>query len=459
MGVCDVPVISSVCDAVGEGAASLVAAPFDWLAQAMGAAAGWLFEAVWSVFDTTTLVDVTKPGYVAVYNLLFGIAVFVMLIFFCLQLITGLIRRDPTALTRAALGLAKSVLGSFVVITLTALLLEVVDQLCIGIVQAAGETTESMGDKIALLAAGLVGINIAAPGVGAIITIFMAGLAITAAAIVWLSLLVRKALLLVAVVFAPLAFSGASWDASRGWIGKWAMFVVALICSKLVLVVMFLVAITQVSAPIDADLASVSDPIAGIVLMAMAAFAPYLTYKFIAFVGFDMYHAIGSEQDAKSALNRPIPVPSKPQGGADPKKVLDGSSGSGNSGGSSGRGNGSSAPPPPRSPATTPAASGGAAGCGGAAAGGGGAAAAGPVAAGVMIGASVAKGAATAGPKAGTALGAQGEHAADAAAQTPPPPATPTAAPPSSPAPRPPSADPSPPPKQPPPLAPRPPKE
>ena len=210
MGVCDVPVISSVCDAVGEGAASLVAAPFDWLAQAMGAAAGWLFEAVWSVFDTTTLVDVTKPGYIAVYNLLFGIAVFVMLIFFCLQLITGLIRRDPTALTRAALGLAKSVLGSFVVITLTALLLEVVDQLCIGIVQAAGETTESMGDKIALLAAGLVGINIAAPGVGAIITIFMAGLAITAAAIVWLSLLVRKALLLVAVVFAPLAFSGAA---------------------------------------------------------------------------------------------------------------------------------------------------------------------------------------------------------------------------------------------------------
>lgn len=216
MGVCDVPVISSVCDAVGEGATSLVAAPFDWLAQAMGGA-GWLFEAVWSVFDATTMVDVTKPGYLAVYNLLFGIAVFVMLIFFCLQLITGLVRRDPTALACAALGLAKSVLGSFVVITLTALMLEVVDQLCLGIVQATGETTESMGDKITILAGGLAGINIAAPGVGAIITIFLAGVAITSAAIVWLSLLVRKALLLVAVVFAPLAFSGASWDAARGW--------------------------------------------------------------------------------------------------------------------------------------------------------------------------------------------------------------------------------------------------
>ena len=418
MSVCDIPVISSVCDAVGEGAATLVAAPFDWLAQAMGAAAGWLFEAVWSVFDTTTLVDVTRLGYVSVYNLLFGVAVFVMLIFFCLQLITGLIRRDPTALSRAALGLAKSVLGSFVVITLTALLLEVVDQLCLGIVQAAGETTESMGDKIALLATGLVGINIAAPGVGAIVTIFLAGLAIAAAAIVWLSLLVRKALLLVAIVFAPLAFSGASWDASRGWIGKWAMFVVALICSKLVLVVMFLVAITQVSAPIDADLASISDPIAGIVLMAMAAFAPYLTYKFIAFVGFDMYHAIGSEQDAKHALNRPIPVPGRGAGGgAEPKKVLDGAGNTGGSGDGSGRGAGGGGGVP-SAPKPTPAASVGS----GAGASSGGAAAA-------------------------------GGGAADAAAQTPPPPpaaqaraAPQVAPPPSSPAPPAPRSDPAPPP-------------
>ncbi|SMX69595.1 hypothetical protein BSP239C_00369 [Brevibacterium sp. 239c] len=430
MGVCDIPVISAVCDTAGEAAASLVAAPFDWLAQAMGAAAGWLFEAVWSVFDTTTLVDVTRPEYVAVYNLLFGIAVFVMLIFFCLQLLTGLIRRDPTALARAALGLAKSVLGSFVVITLTALLLEIVDQLCVGIIQAAGETTESMGDKITLLAAGLVGINIAAPGVGAIITIFLAGLAIAAAATVWLSLLVRKALLLVAIVFAPLAFSGASWDASRGWIGKWAMFVIALICSKLVLVVMFLVAITQVSAPIDADLSSISDPLAGIVLMAMAAFAPYLTYKFISFIGFDMYHAIGSEQDAKQALNRPVPTPTKPAGDG-PKKVLDGGN-SGDSGGSGGK------TPPPAKTSAPQASGGGASAAGGAGTAGGssgagagagasggagagavgaGAAAAGPAAA-AVIAAKVAKGAATAGPKAGTALGNQGEAAADSAGQT-----------------------------------------
>lgn len=422
MGVCDLPVISGVCETAGEAAASLVSAPFDWLAQAMGSAAGWLFEAVWNVFDATTLVDITSDGYLSVYNLLFGIAVFVMLLFFCLQLITGLIRRDPTALTRAALGLAKSVLGSFVVITLTGLLLEVVDQLCVGIVQAAGETTESMGEKITILAGGLTAINIAAPGVGAIITIFLAGLAITSAAIVWLSLLVRKALLLVAIVFAPLALSGSSWDATRGWVSKWAMFVVALICSKLVLVVMFLVAITQVAAPIDGDLSSISDPLAGVVLMAMAAFAPYLTYRFISFVGFDMYHAIGAEQDAKNSLNRPIPLPNRQPG--NPQQVLNG-----NNSGSNDNGGGGKQPPKPSSPnasasqggAETGAGTGGAAGSGASgvgAASGGSAAAAGPAAA-AVVGVQVAKDAATAGPKAGAELGQQAETAAEAADHTP----------------------------------------
>ena len=437
MSVCDVPIISSVCDVAGEAAATVVAAPFDWLAQAMGGAAGWLIEAMWAVFDTTTLVDVTSPGFTSVYNLIFGIGVFLVLVFFCLQLITGLIRRDPTALSRAALGAAKSVLGAFVVVTLTALALEIVDQLCIGIIQAFGETTGTMGDKIILLAAGLTGINIAAPGVGAIVTIFLAGLMIAAVFIVWFSLLIRKALLLVAVVLAPIAFAGASWDATKGWIGKWAAFVIALIISKLVLVVIFLLAITQIATPIEADIAAVTEPITGIVLMGIAAFAPYMVYRFVSFIGFDLYQQMGTEQEAKSALNRPLPLPSKPQGGSEPKKVLDDPQGGAPQGGS-GTGPGGS---PPRNPAPTAGGGAGVTGTGagaGASAGAGagaGAAAAGPAAA-VVVGAQVAKGAAEAGPKAGKAVAGQAETAASGAegqgggggaapSKTPPPPSAP----------------------------------
>lgn len=443
MGVCDVPIISTVCDVAGEAAATVVAAPFDWLAQAMGGAAGWLIEAMWAVFDTTTLVDVTADGFTAVYNLIFGIGVSLVLIFFCLQLITGLIKRDPTALSRAALGAAKSVLGAFVVVTLTALALEIVDQLCIGIIQASGETTETMGDKIILLAAGLSAINIAAPGVGAIVIIFLAGLMIAAVFIVWFSLLIRKALLLVGVVLAPIAFAGASWDATRGWIGKWAAFVIALIVSKLVLVVIFLLAITQIATPIEADIAAVTEPITGIVLMGIAAFAPYMVYRFVSFIGFDLYQQMGTEQEAKNALNRPLPIPSRAKGGSEPKKVLDDPKGGGSSGGGSGGGSGGSGgTPPPKTPA--PAAGGGAGGAGaGASAGGSAGAAAGPAAA-VVVGAQIVKGAAEAGPKAGQAVAGQAETAASGAeghggstapSKTPPPPSTPqprTSAPPKS---------------------------
>lgn len=446
MGVCDVPVISNVCQVAGEAAATLVSAPFEWLAQAMGDAASWLFEAVWTVFDTTTLVDVTRPEYVKVYNLIFGIGAILMLLFFLLQLITGLIRRDPTALTRAAFGLARSVLGSFLVITLVGLTLQITDQLSTGIIQAAGETTQSMGDKIAALVAGLTGITMASPGVGAILIIFLAGLAIASAAIVWLSLLIRKALLLVAIVLAPLAFSGSPWDAAKGWIGKWAMFVLALILSKLVLVVIFLVAVTQVSAPISTDLTSVSDPMAGIVLMALAGFSPYMVYRFLSFVGVDLYNQMGAEQDTKSALNRPLPIPSSGSGEG-PKKILDSTTGNSGSG-SNGGGSTPSAAPTSSAPSTSggqaaaasgdtgssgAAASGGAGASGGAAAGG--AAAAAPVAGAVIV----AKETATAGPKMATRLAGQAEQTADAANHSgttppaaPPPPNAPTRAPSSS---------------------------
>ncbi|MGP4974924.1 conjugal transfer protein TrbL [Brachybacterium tyrofermentans] len=414
MALCDLPVISNVCDSAGEAAASLISAPFDWFAQAVGGAAGWLLEAMWAVFDTTTLVDVTQDGYVAVYNLLFGIGVFIVLIFFCFQLILGLIRRDPTALSRAALGAGKAVLGSFVVITLAALALEITDQLAIGIIQAAGETTTTMGDKIILLAAGLTGINVTAPGVGAIVTIFLGGLMVAAVAIVWFSLLIRKALLLIAIVLAPLAFAGAAWDASRSWIGKWAAFVHALIVSKLVLVVVFLIAITQMATPIEADLTAITEPITGIVMLAIAAFAPYMVYRVIAFLGFDLYNTMGAEQEAKNAMNRPVPVPTKPTGDG-PKKVLDdngGGGGGGNPPPPPGGGGGGNPPPPPPG-------GGGGAGAGAGAGGGGAAgagAAAGPAAA-VVIGAQVAKKAATAGPEAGRAAGSQAEAAADGANQ------------------------------------------
>jgi type IV secretion system protein TrbL len=410
MGVCDVPVIHDVCNAAGDAAGAVVTAPFDWLAQGMGGAAEWMFTSVWKVIDTTTFVDVTSGEYTKVYNIMFGVGVFVMLGFFMLQVIGGMIRREPAALSRAALGLAKSILGSFVALALLGTALEITDQLCIGIVNAAGTNMNEMGDKVAVLAAGLGAINLGAPGAGAILTIFLSSLAIVGAMVVWISLLIRKALLLIAIVFAPIALAGSSWDHTRTWLSRWATFVIAMILSKVVLVVIFLLATAQVSAPIDADLESVSQPMAGVVLMLMAGFAPYLTYKAIAFMGFDMYHAMSAEQEAKASLNRPMPIPLSlsRRTGSEPAKILGDGGGGTTTGGS---------------PAVTPAAGGGgpsgtsggsaSGGSAGRAAAGGssGAAAAGGA---VAAGAVVAKEAAAAGPRLGGFVAAQASGQAQA---------------------------------------------
>ena len=414
MGVCDVPVIHEVCNAAGDAAGAVITAPFDWLAQGMGGAAEWMFTSVWKVIDTTTYVDVTSGEYTKVYNIMFGVGVFVMLGFFMLQVIGGMIRREPAALSRAALGLAKSILGSFVALALLGTALEITDQLCIGIVNAAGTNMNEMGDKVAVLAAGLGAINLSAPGAGSILTIFLASLAIVGAMVVWISLLIRKALLLIAIVFAPIALAGSSWDHTRSWVSRWATFVIAMILSKVVLVVIFLLATAQVSAPIDADLESVSQPMAGVVLMLMAGFAPYLTYKAIAFMGFDMYHAMSAEHEAKGALNRPMPIPLSRRTGSEPAKVLGDSGGGGTTGG------GSPAVTAPSGGGSTPAAGGGGAGSAGAS---GGAAAAGGV---IAAGAVVAKETAAAGPKLGGFVAAQASGQAEAhessAPSTVPPP-------------------------------------
>lgn len=408
MGVCSVPVISTVCHVAGKAAGTVISAPFDWLAEGVGNAAEWMFKGVWQLFDSTTLVDVTDPNYLKVYDVLFGVAIFLMLLFFFLQLATGLIQRDPGALHRAAIGLAKSVLGSFLVVTLTGLALTIVDELCVGIIQATGNTLDEMGGKIAALAAGIGAISLSAPGAGAVIIIFLGCLAITGAAIVWFSLLIRKALLLVAVVLGPIALSGQSWDHARGWFTKWASFVVALIVSKLVVVVIFLVAINQMNAPLNLDLSSISNPVAGIVLMFVAAFAPYMAYKFISFIGFDLYHAMSAESEAKGAMNRPIPMPSMP-GLSNARKVLGGDSGGDSGGGKDGSGGGDGGPP-------SPGGGGGVAGggTGGGSEAGAGGAAAGPEGMAVVAGAQAVSAAAKAGPATGKAVARSAEGHADA---------------------------------------------
>ena len=53
--------------------------------------------------------------------------------------------------------------------------------------------------------------------------------------------MVRKVLLILTAVFAPVAFAGSLSDITAGWVRKWIEYTVALIASKIVLVIVFVV--------------------------------------------------------------------------------------------------------------------------------------------------------------------------------------------------------------------------
>ena len=65
-----------------------------------------------------------------------------------------------------------------------------------------------------------------------------------AVVIVWAAMMMRKLMLVLAAVMAPLAFSGATADFTRGWVRRWIEFVAAMIVSKLLLVIIFSVGIS-----------------------------------------------------------------------------------------------------------------------------------------------------------------------------------------------------------------------
>jgi type IV secretion system protein TrbL len=130
--------------------------------------------------------------------------------------------------------------------------------------------------------------------------------------------------------------------------------------------------------------------------MLMAGFAPYLSYKAIAFMGFDMYHAMSAEQEAKASLNRPMPFPLSRRTGSEPAKIL----------GDGGGGTGGSPAAVPSGGGPMPTSGGGPA----AGASGGGAAAGGAVAAGAVV----AKEAAAAGPRLGGFVATQSTGQAEA---------------------------------------------
>ncbi|MFI1577655.1 ATP-binding protein [Embleya sp. NPDC020630] len=285
MGVCNVPLVDKVCDAVGGIVSSTGAAITDgigaWMAKSMGELAASAADLAARAVDNTTGVDLNAGWFRDNYALLLPIGLVMIVGTFCAQLIRAAIRRDERALAQAVTGTVIGVMFQFGAIAFTSVALTVVDALSAGLFQAAGTSIEASIRRIVQVSS----FGSMYPLGWAVAALVALGCAV-ACFLYWGVMVFRKVSILIMVSLAVFAGAGGGWEAARRWRRGWIEATATLVVSKLLMTIVFVLGVAAIGKSDTSDgLAALSDAMAGIVVMAIVLCCPMVTYKFIHWAG------------------------------------------------------------------------------------------------------------------------------------------------------------------------------
>jgi hypothetical protein len=299
-------ILSPVCDLVGSAGSSAADLVLDTIGAAFVSAAQAVSEIALEALDATTHIDLTATWFTKNVGVIAAVTLPVVVGLFVLQVIGSVLRREPGGLGRAVLGVGKAMLGSALALAITQLALLATDQICEVIAASAGTTVKGAALRFLKLT------WLAGPTAGPILQMMLGVAIIIGSLLLWAVLLFRKAAVLLVAVFAPVAFAGSVWDQTRGWSRRWIEAMAALVLCKIVIVVVFVLGLSafatdgttqtpggQVSQPAGTSL---SDLLVGLMLLSIAVFAPWITWRFVSWSGMEAGTALHSTMAAS-----PIP--------------------------------------------------------------------------------------------------------------------------------------------------------
>jgi type IV secretion system protein TrbL len=345
MGLCSVADPVSCISGLSGGVAKQIAgSAFSAIAHDFAKAADSAVNWLWGQMSAATAVTLGGAGWQTDLGITVALAVTIGLGLFVIQVIASTIRREPGDLVRAGRGLLVAFVAGGAAIAVTNLLLAASDGISAGIVRVgAGTTIQGLGRQI-LGPSTLSGITNAA----AVMLVSFA--MIFATVVVWFALTLRKLLIVVAAVFAPVAFTGALADITSSWVRKWVEMTVALIVSKIVLVVIFVVGLgvleggagESAQSGIGHGAQTVTQVVVGVMILLLAGFAPWLAIKLVHFAG-DSFHAIHASagsvrQGAQTAIDVPRKMTSMGQRASNSVSSSSSSQGAGKSAAQNGNG-------------------------------------------------------------------------------------------------------------------------
>jgi hypothetical protein len=342
MNPCDWWGISSVCDAVGDTAAGIAedasVRVLRTIARAVTGFAGQVLQSLWDLIQTVTTPQTDAEFLYRWAGLLFGISLPLTVAFMCFQVIGSVLRARGVS----AAGIGQAVLGAAAAIFGTAMSLPVVHYLTRMVDGAADAMTEvtlgdvdQLGENFSAAVGGdgvplselftplgrqdVVGETVAGVLGGLIGMIVLGFLMAMGAIAVFAALLIRTLLLYVVIVTGPIAFLGLVWSPTRVWFRRWATAVIALIFTKLGVVVVFGLGISAMNT-LDFDgglLEALGRLLTGTVLVLIASLVPVVAFKFFGFLGEQTVEVLHS--GAQSGVDRGREV----AGRMNPQQILD----------------------------------------------------------------------------------------------------------------------------------------
>lgn len=289
----DDPTSYTTC--AGDVAKSVAGDAFGSIAQSFGQAADHAVSWLWGQMDEATAVHLGGAGFTQDLGIVGAIAGVVAVGLFVIQLTQSALRRDPGGLGRAVRGLLVAFVGGGVAIGVVNLLLAATDALSNGITQVTLGTDISGLGRLILGAGALTS---AVNGSAGLLLLSLACLA--AVLVVYAALVIRKVLIVVTAVFAPLAFAGSLADITVSWTRRWIETTVALVFSKLILVLVMVVGygilIEGVGQAGTGATQEITQVASGVLVLAMAGFAPWLALRVVHFTGehAQQLHALGT---------------------------------------------------------------------------------------------------------------------------------------------------------------------
>jgi type IV secretion system protein TrbL len=267
------------------------------IAGSFAQAANSFLAVLFRLLNTSTSLSLSGASFLTEFNAVFMIGLLVALALAMIELGAAALQRNGARVAKVPLNLVLMVVGTVASISLIDMLLTISDQLSTGLLQATGFSLSTTGMSSALA------VVASQPGTELMLSIFV----IIAVICCYFALVVRRVLIVVAAVMAPLALAGVTAQVTRSWVKRWSETILALIFSKVILVIVLITGFHLLQGAGATNIASaMASLIGGVGLLFIAAFSPLMAMKMVTFTGGHFAEAALVGHQAVSAAAAPV---------------------------------------------------------------------------------------------------------------------------------------------------------